>query len=101
MSGAAWIYPDPPHTQAYLSKTVYEGDEAITYVSHDADGDWQFLGDSMANGGGPVLVCLHHPIDGDASLLELADLPLGWCAERENVDRPWVRMRHEDMFAGE
>jgi hypothetical protein len=89
-----WRFPDPPHTKSYLSKTVHDGEEAVTYVSHDADGDWQFLGDLMSEGGGPILSCLHHPIDKDATLKELADLPLGWIAERTAVGEPWVRSEH-------
>jgi hypothetical protein len=90
-----WKFPDPPHTQAFLSQTVHSGSEPVVYVSHDlGDGAWQFLGDSMADGGGPVLSCLHHPVDADPSLKELADLPLGWCAEREAPGEPWVRREH-------
>lgn len=90
-----WKFPDPPHTGAYVSKAVQAGSEPITYVSHDADdGAWQFLGDSMAESGG-VLSCLHHPIDDDPSLLELADLPFGWYAEREGPGKPWMRYQHE------
>ena len=91
-----WKFPDPPHSSAYLSETVYNGKEPITYVSHDADdGAWQFLGHSMDGGGGPVLACLHHPIDGDPSLKELADLPLGWWAQRSAPGATWVRGQHE------
>jgi hypothetical protein len=87
-----WKFPDPPHTGAYLSKTVHEGAEEVTYVSHDSDdGAWQFLGDLMDEGGGPVLVCLHHPIDKDPSLKELADLPQGWYATRAKPGDPWLR----------
>lgn len=87
-----WKFTDSPHTNAFLSQTVYDGAEAITYVSHDADdGAWQFLGDKMDEGGGPVLVCLHHPIDNDSSLKELADLPIGWCAQRSATGEPWIR----------
>lgn len=76
-----WKFSDDPHTRAFLSETVHKGTEPVTYVSHDADdGAWQFLGDSMSDGGGPVISCLHHPIDRDSSLAELADLPLGWSA---------------------
>lgn len=90
-----WKFPDPPHTGVFLSKTVHDGTEPVTYVSHDVeDGAWQFLGDSMRDGGGPVLSCFHHPIDQDRSLVELADLPLGWCAERAEVGQPWVRKKH-------
>jgi hypothetical protein len=89
----SWKFPDSPHAGAFLSRAVHNGAEPITFVSHDAeDGAWQFLGDSMSDTGG-VLVCLHHPIDRDPSLVELADLPLGWYAERNSIGAPWIRRR--------
>lgn len=91
-----WKFPDPPHTGVYLSESVHKGVEPVTYVSHDSeDGAWQFLGDSMSDGGGPVLSCFHHPIDNDPSLKELADLPLGWYAERSKPGEPWLRKAHD------
>jgi hypothetical protein len=97
-----WKFPDPPHSTAFLSETVYKGIEEITYVSHDAeDGAWQFLGDRMDEGGGPVLTCLHHPIDQDRSLKELADLPLGWSAQRSNRESAWVRREKEPEATSE
>ena len=90
-----WKFPDPPHTRVFLSKTVEAGEEAVTYASHDAsDGTWQFLGDRMRDGGGPVISCFHHPIDRDPSLKELADLPLGWYAFRDTPTSPWQRFEH-------
>ena len=86
-----WQFPDPPHTGSYLSQTVHDKKEDVTYVSHDIDGDWQFLGDKMSDGGGPVLSCLHHPIDDDSSLEELHDLPLNWYATRDKPGEPWRR----------
>lgn len=90
-----WKFPDPPHTGVYLSKTVHERTKPVTFVSHDPDGHWQFLGDSMDNGGGPVLVCFHHPIDADPTLKELADLSIGWYAERDKPGETWTRVEHE------
>ena len=91
-----WKFTDDPHTGVYLSETVHNGTEPITYVSHDAaDGAWQFLGDSMSEGGGPVISCFHHPIDSDPTLVELADLPLGWYAKRRSVGQPWIRSKRE------
>jgi hypothetical protein len=88
-----WKFPDPPHAGVYLSNAVHDGTEPVMFVSHDAeDGAWQFLGDSMADGGG-VLSCFHHPIDRDPGLAELADLPLGWYAERGKVGEPWIRRK--------
>ena len=91
----SWKFSDPPHTGAYLSKAVHTGVEPVTYVSHDEDdGAWQFLGESMIDSGG-VLVCLHHPLDSDPTLTELADLPVGWWAERSKPGEPWIRFKHE------
>jgi len=91
-----WKFPDPPHTRAFLSEAVHTGAEPVTYASHDLDdGAWQFLGDSMADGAKPILSCLHHPIDKDPSLNELADLPLGWWAERVKPGDPWARRQHQ------
>lgn len=96
-----WKFTDSPHTEAFLSEKVDRGTEPITFVSHDAnDGAWQFLGDSMFEGRG-VLVCLHHPIDRDPTLTELADLPVGWYAERDAVGEQWTRKKHPTDDASE
>lgn len=42
-----------------------------------------------------VLPDFHHVIDRDPTLTELADLPLGWYAERDKVGEPWVRRERE------
>ncbi len=97
-----WKFPDDPHTRVFLSETVHKGTEKVTYVSHDAeDGAWQFLGDSMSDGGGPVISCFHHPIDEDPSLTQLADLPMGWYAERAGVGEPWIRKQHASEDSSE
>jgi len=91
-----WKFPDQPHKKVFLSEAVHTGAEPVTFVLHDIeDGGWQFLGDSMTGGEDPVVVCFHHPIDNDRSLGELADLPLGWYAERSGPGEAWVRHRHE------
>ena len=87
-----WPFDDAPNTVAFLSKTVFAGEETVTFVSHDKnDRAWQFLGDRMSEGGGPMLVCLQHPVERDPSLNELADLPLGWCARRAVPVKLWIR----------
>lgn len=88
-----WSFPDPPHTGVYLSQAVHKGVEPVTYISHDHDGDWQFHGDSMSGGHPPVISCFHHPIDADPTLKELADLPIGWYAERLSPSEAWIRQQ--------
>jgi|HubBroStandDraft_1064217.scaffolds.fasta_scaffold13601_4 hypothetical protein len=90
-----WKFADGPHTAVILSKNVHNGSEPVTFVSHDPNGDWQFLGDTMTDSGG-VVVCFHHPIDSDPTLTELAELPVGWYAERESIGAPWSRQELED-----
>jgi len=97
-----WKFSDPPHTRVFLSEAVHSGVEPITYVSHDAeDGAWQFLGDSMAGEGKPVISCFHHPVDNDPSLQDLADLPLGWYAVRTKRGEPWSRRQPRDRGINE
>ena len=87
-----WKFPDPPHTKAYIAKAVNSGAEDITFVARELeDGSWEFIGDSPVGDVGLAITCLHHPIDRDPSLKELADLPLGWEAEREAPGKPWTR----------
>jgi hypothetical protein len=91
-----WKFPDSPDTLVFLSQAVHLDTEKVTYVSHEIDdGAWQFLGDSMAGGGKPVIACFYHLVDRDPSLSERSDLPRGWWAERANPDSPWMRHAKE------
>ena len=91
-----WRFPDKPHTKAFVSTAVEEGREWITFVTHDlSDGAWQILGKTGIESGGPKLICLHHIIDLDPTLAELADLPKGWYAERHAPGEPWERFESE------
>jgi len=62
----------------------------ITYVSHDAEGDWQFLRqDRQLREEDAMLISLGEMIEHDPSILEVADLPLGGIATRSNQNSPW------------
>ena len=86
-----WPFDQGQDTAALVSKSiVYEG-RPILFVTHDEhDHGWQFL-----DGSDPpsefVHVCMSHPVNLDPSLLEIADLPPGWCAWRDRVGSPWLR----------
>jgi len=87
-----WKFSDPPHTGAYTTRAIEVGVEPVTYVSHDEDdGSWQFHGPSESSAGSACLVCLHHFVDKDRSIVELFDLPRGWCAWRKTPSDPWIR----------
>jgi hypothetical protein len=81
------------------SHVVHEG-QAILYVSHDGDGDWQFLCGETGHGVDQGhLSHLGHLLDLDPTIQELADLDLGWEAERSAIDAPWVRTKRADQDA--
>jgi len=87
-----WKFKDPPHTGVFTTKRVMSGEDSVTRVFHDIDdGAWQFHGPDESKREDLAYVCFHHIIDKDSTIKELADLPLGWCAWRENVIAPWIR----------
>jgi hypothetical protein len=70
----------------------------ILHVSHDEDGDWQFLcGGDHPDGGpdGGVMTCLGCTVAKDPSLNATAGLGWGQQASREGVASPW-RSDQED-----
>jgi hypothetical protein len=85
--------PFSPEDIALTTRQVmYEG-WPILLVSHDADDwAWQFVnghGDTEATESMVVAVARVAALD--ETVLELADLPLGWQAWRGSRDEPWQR----------
>lgn len=81
-----------------------DGSHSILLVTHDAeDGAWQFLcGDANEAADGRV-VGLGSIVKLDASVAEIAELPLGWRAWRSAPEEPWrkaktARLLSEDEF---
>jgi hypothetical protein len=88
-----WLFDDPPKVAVFTTKSIVFGRQPVLRVAHnEEDGAWQFL---PPGGAGHVkdaaLVSLREMIERDSTLAELADLPVGWCAERESPNSPWLR----------
>lgn len=87
-----WPFRDPPNVATFTVRQIISGNEPILLVTHDAeDGSWQFLTNSPLDMSDALLVGLVEMVEHDATLLELADLPEGWQASRENKDESWHR----------
>ena len=87
-----WPFADKPNVAVFTTKSVASGKDSILFVSHDADdGSWQFLGSDELTEGTASVVGLSSVVRLDASIAELADLPLGWIAHRETRRDPWTR----------
>ena len=89
-----WKYADPPNVAAIVDRRVMNGQAFIAVVSHDADdGAWQFLTNLPFTEADAALVSLQSVTEIDPSVNELADLPLGWRAWRNEKTAKWQRTR--------
>jgi hypothetical protein len=85
-------HADNPERLVFSSKQVVSRELPLLLVTHEEDGDWQFLNgtetDDFANG---AVLHIEHVVDEFPEVLELADLPAGWIAWRTEAHAPWQR----------
>lgn len=87
-----WQFDDPPNVAVITTRQVIEEDYPILYVSHDEDdGGWQVLCGTTNETSDGRVISLRSAVEKEPKLVELADLPLGWCAYRESKDQSWQR----------
>jgi hypothetical protein len=87
-----WPFADPENLAVFTLKRIVRGESPILRVCHDEDdGGWQFLDGGDVAIEEASLVCLRSITEIDPSILELADLPLGWVAERVSTGEQWRR----------
>ncbi|MBV9126235.1 MAG: hypothetical protein JO112_23035, partial [Planctomycetes bacterium] len=87
-----WPFEDPPNVAVFtLTKILHDG-QPILLVAHDEDdGAWQFLDGDEVRAEEAALVSLKTIVTLDQTVAELADLPCGWIAWRQQADQPWQR----------
>lgn len=90
-----WPFPEGKNRVVFTTRPVIEEAHPVLLVTHDEGGDWQFLCGTTNRTEDGRLVSLSEAVDDNRSLLELADLPVGWQAVRESADKPWRRMKNE------
>jgi hypothetical protein len=89
---ADWPFTVPENLAVFTLKRIVRGEAPILRVTHDEDdGGWQFLDGAEVAVEEASLVSLRQMTRIDPSVLELADLPLGWVAERASPGGPWQR----------
>ena len=87
-----WPFHDPENVITMTVRQVMQGGQPILLVVHDADdGMWQFLTGEPLEMVDAMIVSLCGVFRIDPSVGELADMPLGWTAERSAVGQPWQR----------
>jgi hypothetical protein len=80
------------HQKAYVCIHVFENSRPVLLVSRP-EGDWCFLcgGEHDNDASAYKVVGIGHMFDGDTTLSGLVDLAPNWEAERETVDKDWIR----------
>lgn len=86
-----WPFEDPKDTATLTTRHVNNGTHPILLVTHDEDGDWQFLCGTTNSPDDAVVICLADISKAHPSVNELHDLPRNWMAERESETHPWKR----------
>ncbi|MBE9141445.1 hypothetical protein IQ254_30360 [Nodosilinea sp. LEGE 07088] len=93
-SGQDWPFADPKNVAVFSTREISQKKKTILWVSHDSDdGAWQFTSGENIAEIDHTIVSLERIVKIDPSVKELADLPLGWKATRENVDSPWKYLK--------
>ena len=88
-----WPFEDAENTAVITSSRILGGQDWVYCVSHDADdGAWQF---HPYSGRTPEedakVVSLKSMLEVEPRVAELADLPLGWQAWRQEQSSDWQR----------
>lgn len=88
-----WPFLDPPNTAVLTNVRILDEHAWVHYVTHDEeDGTWQFHPPGgQASMKEAAVVSLDHMLKLDPRIEELADLPLGWHAWRDDENAPWTR----------
>jgi hypothetical protein len=90
-SARPWPFDQPRDCAVFTTRQVLEREESILRVTHDNDDHgWQFLG-SDVRADDAKIISLEEAVELDPSVLQVADLPVGWRAWRASVEEPWIR----------
>ena len=92
-----WPFDDAITTAAFTTRRVIEEGLPVLLVSHDLDGEWQFLCGTTNETADCRIVCLGCAYERDPTIAGVSDLPIGWMAERDAIGGAWERFpRPED-----
>jgi len=87
-------FRDSPNTAVITCAHVLEEDNPIMYITHDEDdGMWQFLCGGLHTEEDARVVSLYEMFACDRSVAEVANMPLGFVAERSEPDTAWIIRR--------
>lgn len=87
-------FKEPENTACFTCVHVINKEKDILYVSHDKDGDWQFLcGEEGHTEKDAKLVSLKSITELDESVNDLFEMPFNVGAERKSIKDKWKPFR--------
>jgi hypothetical protein len=85
------VFSDGLNTAVFTTRYIFESGSPILSVFHYAeDGAWQFSGKEECIDSDYRVISLEEMINIDNTILEIADLPLGYCASRKSRNEKWI-----------
>ena len=96
----SWTFKESVDTGTFTTRPVMEGLLPILDVYHSGDGSWQFLCGTTLDVDDLKLVCFGCIVEGDSTVLELADLPTSWRAFRDTKNDAWSREKFDEEDDG-
>jgi hypothetical protein len=90
----AFKFNEAENTACFTCIHVLNG-EPVLYVSHDKDGDWQFLcGRDGHMESDAKVIALSRMVDIDPTVNDLHEMPAGVGASRETITAKWKPFRN-------
>lgn len=89
-------FKDTLNTAVFTTNFVVKYKKEITYVTHEIeDGAWQFFSNDKFENYEDVamIVSLGEIIKIDKTVLDIADLPLGYVATRQSTNDKWTKKK--------
>jgi hypothetical protein len=90
-AASEWPFEEPADAAAFTTTRVAHEKLPVLVVSHDEEGEWQFLCGTTTASSDCLVVCLGCAYERDPTLADVSDLPVGWQAQRKHVGGSWER----------
>lgn len=89
-------FSDSQDKAVFTCNHVLEEGRDILYVTHDSDGDWQFLcGQDNHTEENAKIISLKEVTELDITINELYEMPVGIGVERGKVGQKWIPFKDE------
>lgn len=97
-AAGSWPFAAAPNSVALVSRDAMEAGMPVLIVFHEHDGAWTFLNRPLNEECGDELkfACLGCAFELHPDVRDIADLPAGWLAWREDASCAWTRQEFED-----